>query len=171
MSEWTRWLNPRPTEIIRRPSQEVRRVVSVEIRRIDAAQVMHQRREMQSRSVVDLPQTCAVHVRPELARYVKFDRFHYAQSIRLTQSLYRFAYEDNDRVCSVPTEDLEEETCAWCGAVGVGGLWCLRAGCGLRLCWGTAIHKFARCPCGNDGPIRNVVSESVGGMHPFIGGR
>ncbi|MGP0076174.1 MAG: hypothetical protein ACLPWF_29995 [Bryobacteraceae bacterium] len=103
--------------------------------------------------VVDVPRICALHNKPSAARYVAGSdgRFRYAQSIRVTESLYLGQYADNTNRQLVPASDIGDETCPWCGASGFGSVRC--GTCGKEICYGKTTGRYFRCrdSCGGQG--------------------
>ena len=102
--------------------------------------------------VTDLPRVCAIHGKPWSARYVMGGngRWKYAQSIAVTEFLYRSQYAGNERQ-TVPGDDIGDERCAWCGASGHGSVLC--TGCGHEVCYGGTVWNEFRCCCGHAGRI------------------
>jgi hypothetical protein len=100
---------------------------------------------------LDLPRVCALHQRPYVSRYISDGReFHYAQSIRMTDSLLNGQYNELE-VQSFDTAYLEHEHCPWCGAYSdswTGPIAC--TGCCRLLCFGTTVRDYFRCPCGKE---------------------
>jgi len=112
-----------------------------------------------SGEVVDVPRECAVHGgKGYAARYIRGNdgRFRYAQSIRVTESLYLGQYADNANRQLVPASDIGDETCPWCGASGFGSVRC--GTCNREICYGKTTGKYFRCrdSCGGQG---TMVSE------------
>ena len=108
--------------------------------------------------IVDLPRMCAVHDRPYAARYVRASngRYRYAQSVKVTEAVFLSQYADSlNDVCNVPSNDIGEETCAWCAASGSGSVLC--GSCKKEVCYGKTTGRFFRCrvSCGGEG---NMVS-------------
>ena len=115
--------------------------------------------------VVDVPRRCAVHdIRTYAARYILGNdgRFHYAQTIKVTESLYLGQYADNPERRLVPASDIAEETCPWCGASGFGAVRC--GDCGLEICYGRTVGRFFRCrpSCGGQGTMVSEPRSSEG---------
>jgi len=112
------------------------------------------RREETAPEVVDLQRVCAVHDKPYTARYVRGrdGRYRYAQSIRVTETLYRGQYAENEPL-SVGNGFLAEECCAWCGASGFAAVHC--TGCEADVCYGKTVARYFRCrkSCGREGNL------------------
>ncbi len=106
--------------------------------------------------IADLQRICAVHAMPYAARYIRCadGRFRHAQTIRVTQALYLGQYAENGVRCLVPSEDIIDETCPWCGASGFGAVLCSR--CHTEVCYGRTTGSFVRCYCGHQG---HMISE------------
>jgi hypothetical protein len=106
------------------------------------------------KGVVDLLRVCAVHDRPWAARYVAGDGgiFHYADSVAITETLFRRQYAGGKRVI-VPSSCIGEETCAWCGVSRTGAVYC--PACKSLVCYGRTVVKEFRCrpSCGNAGRL------------------
>ena len=124
--------------------QEVRRPQKLKTRR---GQMLAPRAPI-SGEVVDLPRMCAVHDKPYVARYIMGadGRFHYAQSIKVTQDLWSEQYEGNENARSFPAEQLGDESCPWCGAHSVGWIGpvnCTK--CGAKVCFGRTAKNYFRC--------------------------
>ena len=110
--------------------------------------------------VLDLPRMCGLHDRPWGARYLWGDdgRWHYAQSIIVTESLYRTQYARNETGV-VSAAELGEETCPHCGARDRGGIHC--RSCGHQVCTGRSVWEvrlgclYFRCrnSCGEAGEV------------------
>lgn len=105
--------------------------------------------------VVDLPRICAVHNKPSAARYISGEdgRFHYSQSIRVTEALYLEQYADSLNHTSLHSSELAEEFCPWCGGHGFGSVRCGR--CGKEICYGKTTGRYFRCRdfCGGQGTM------------------
>jgi hypothetical protein len=127
--------------------------------------------------VVDLFRGCAVHDgRISAARYIKGNdgKFRYAQSIRVTESLYRLQYEANQN--AVGSRDITDqiEECAWCGATGLGPgpIHCPRCEAAGRIsmvCWGKTVGMLFRCcrTCGMEGHLVHRRIDSKG-LNPHV---
>lgn len=106
--------------------------------------------------VVDIPHRCALHDKPCAARYIRGrnGRFHYAQTVRVTEALYlsQYAEYSNERR-EIPVDDIGEETCPWCGASGFGAVRC--GTCKNDICYGRTVAGYFRCHarCGGEGKI------------------
>jgi hypothetical protein len=135
------------------------------VRRAEASPL---RKEEIAPEVVDLQRVCAVHDKPYAARYVRGrdGRYRYAQSIRVTESLYRAQYAESERL-SVDTGFAGEETCAWCGASGFAAVRC--TGCGTDVCYGKTVARYFRCrrSCGHEGKLVSGSFRHLG-MRPFV---
>jgi hypothetical protein len=121
--------------------------------------------------VVDLPRVCAVHDKPYDARYIMGadGRFRHAQTIQLTRALWRGQYEGNENRCVVDTADIDDESCAWCGAHGRGGVLC--PSCNAEVCRGRMAEKYFRCRASCPGKGTAVRrSWTREGLRPEIGG-
>jgi hypothetical protein len=109
-----------------------------------------------SGEIIDLPRVCSVHDRPYVARYLRDSNglFRYAQTIRMTERLCeQYAAHVNERF-TLPSGDLHEETCPWCGASGFGSVLCGR--CHVEVCYGrTDARKHFHCreSCGAEGVL------------------
>jgi len=106
--------------------------------------------------IVDLPRICAVHDKPYAARYVSGadGRFHYAQTIKVTEALYLEQYADNrGQVWTLQDRELGEEFCPWCGGHGRGSVCC--GTCGKEICYGKSVGRYFRCrdSCGGEGTM------------------
>jgi hypothetical protein len=111
------------------------------------------------RDQIELPRMCASRRMPYMVRYISAGRWEYSCSVRVdpqTQhELYGCRVHDTLQFTS---DDAGYETCAWCGAVGRGGIQCLGStGCGTFTCHGTiyqrASETWSRCVCGRDGRL------------------
>ncbi len=119
---------------------------------------------------VDLPRVCAVHGRGYISRYVSDakGRFHYAQSFRFKEH-FGDQYEDST-AATVPNDQLADEACPWCGAVGLGSIKC--GTCHMEICYGrtTAAGQFTcRDACTGSGrlaPKNRDMQGYVPGMRP-----
>jgi hypothetical protein len=107
--------------------------------------------------IVDLPRVCAVHDKPYAARYIAGadGRFHYSQTIRITESLYLEQYVDCSCQQHVQGNELAEEFCPWCGGHGYVAVLCSR--CRAEICYGKTVGRYFRCreSCGNEGTMRS----------------
>ncbi len=105
--------------------------------------------------VVDLARICAVHDKPYAARYVAGTdgRFHYAQTIRVTEALYLEQYADSVEVRLLQGSELAEEFCPWCGGHGRGSVRC--GSCLKEICYGKSVGRYFRCrdSCGGHGTM------------------
>jgi|HubBroStandDraft_6_1064221.scaffolds.fasta_scaffold957091_1 hypothetical protein len=114
--------------------------------------------------VVDLIRCCAVHGKVYMSRYIMRLNWQYAQSIRLTKALYRSQYRDGNRVV-VPCSALDEETCPWCGATGLGAICCgacQEAGRVYEICYGKTVDQEGSCYCGWGGKLRSMARNHQG---------
>jgi hypothetical protein len=121
--------------------------------------------------VVDLPRVCAVHDKPYVARYVMGadGRFRHGQTIKVTRALWRGQYEGNENRCVVDSTDIDDESCAWCGAHGRGGVLC--PNCNAEVCRGRMADRYFRCreSCKGKGTaVRAAWARE--GLRPEIGG-
>jgi hypothetical protein len=127
------------------------------------AEVLPPRRKEIAPEVCDLQRVCSVHGKPYAARYVRQNgRYRYAQSIRITRSLYEVQYAESERLL-VDSGFVCEETCAWCGASGFAAVRC--SACGADACYGMTVGKYFRCSCGHEGKITTANIKQVG-MRP-----
>jgi hypothetical protein len=115
--------------------------------------------------VVDLPRICAVHDKPYAARYITGadGRFHYSQTIRVTEGLYLDQYADSEtRLYNVDTAD---ECCPWCGGHGFGSVHC--GTCDREICYGKTNGRYFRCrdSCGGQGTM-NIHDRPQAGITP-----
>jgi hypothetical protein len=121
------------------------------------------------KGVADLLRVCAVHDRPWAARYVvgAGGVFRYADSIAITETLFRRQYAGGKRLV-VPSSSIGEETCAWCGVSRLGAVYC--PACKSFVCYGRTVVREFRCrpSCGNAGMLQptDVTHE---GIVPEIG--
>ena len=122
--------------------------------------------------VVDLPRVCALHDRPYVARYVMGadGRFRHGQTIKVTRALWRGEYEGNQNRYCVPHADIDDESCAWCGAHGRGSFLC--PVCRTEVCRGRTADRYFRCreSCGYEAPLGPVKVRAHEGLRPEIGG-
>lgn len=134
------------------------------------AELLPPRREETTPEVVDLQRACAVHDKPYTSRYVRGrdGRYRYAQSIRVTESLYRAQYAESERL-TVDGGFAGEETSPWCGASGYGAVRC--TGCGTDVCYGKTVAGYFRCrrSCGHEGKLVSGSFKHLG-MRPDAGG-
>jgi hypothetical protein len=109
--------------------------------------------------IVDLLRICAVHDKPYTARYIAGadGRFHYSQTIRVTEALYLGQYADGHNHAGLDDCDLAEECCPWCGGHGFGSVLCRK--CGREICYGKTTGRYFRCreSCSGHGTL---VTES-----------
>jgi len=143
--------------------EEVRRPEKLETRR---GQMLAPRAPI-SGEVVDLPRMCAVHDKPYVARYVMSagGRFHYAQTIKVTQDLWSEQYQGNENARSVPSTQLGDEGCPWCGAHSVGWIGpVICSKCGAKVCFGRTARNYFRCrpSCNKEGYLRPVDGRENG---------
>jgi hypothetical protein len=121
--------------------------------------------------VVDLPRVCAVHDKPYVARYVMGadGRFRHAQTIKVTRALWRGQYEGNQNRCVVHSADIDDESCAWCGAHARGAVLCPE--CNAEVCRGRTVDNYFRCraSCQNEG-MMVTGARTHEGLRPEIGG-
>lgn len=105
--------------------------------------------------VVDLPRICAVHDKPYAARYITGadGRFHYSQTIRVTEALFLEQYADSPSHAGLHSSELAEEYCPWCGGHGFGSVRC--GTCGKEICYGKTTGRYFRCrdSCPGQGTI------------------
>lgn len=130
---------------------------------------------------VDLPRICAVHDKPYAARYVMGadGRFRRGPMIEVTEPLYLRQYAGNAIRRRVPTSDIADETCPWCGASGFGAVLC--TGCNFEICYGRTAGRFFRCrtSCGHAGNMAQLPRthegvtpcEAHGGSYAVPGGK
>jgi hypothetical protein len=125
-----------------------------------------------SPAVVAMPRVCAVTDQPYMSYYVLGSGGHYRYSRpgQLTKAIYRAAYSGAAlKNYRMDREDIDEETCAWCGASGYGAVFCTQ--CSSFTCWGTVVdNRFWRCRrgCGSAGELVDDVVEHVG-VIPRVG--
>jgi hypothetical protein len=121
----------------------------------DAQPVVIPVRPQESGEIVDLPRVCAVHDRPYVARYIAdgTGRFRHAQTIRITERLCEQYEANRGDARMVPSGDVGEETCPWCGASGPGSVRC--GLCRVEVCYGGSYGKHFRCreSCGAEGDL------------------
>ena len=123
--------------------------------------------------VIDLPRICAVHDRPYVARYIagKDGRFHYAQTIRVTEALYQGQYAEGvHQTLTSGAVDSTDETCPWCGGHGFASILCKK--CGEEICYGRTVGRYFRCrsSCGSEGKMI-YENRAHGGITPSLGQR
>lgn len=121
-------------------------------------------------AVLDLPRVCAVHDRLYVSRYVQaVDGFyHYGQGIRITTKSSDQYGSDAQDPGSLPSTDLEDETCPWCGASGLGAILC--GVCKAEVCYGRTISQtFFHCreTCPGSGRLVSA-SRSTPGLRPQL---
>lgn len=121
--------------------------------------------------IVDLLRFCAVHDKPWAARYAADAAgvFRYADSIAITETLFRRQYTGSKRVI-VPSSSIGEEVCSWCGVSRntPGAVYC--PACRSFICYGRTVMKEFRCrpSCGNAGRLQPTeVTEE--GIVPEVG--
>ena len=124
-------------------------------------------------AVLDLPRICAVHDRLYVSRYVQAADgfFHFGQAIRITTKSSDQYGSDIQEAGSVPSPDLEDETCPWCGASGLAAVLC--GGCKAEVCFGRTIsNTFFHCreSCGHSGRLIKQ-HRPMHGLRPQLGSR
>ena len=101
--------------------------------------------------IVDVPRICTVVRRPYVARYVlSGGHFRYAQGIRHIQGLNAVKYESGV-AATISWNDIGEEMCPWCHAVGWGAIRC--GECTAFVCYGRTVGDWFKCCCGNEGRL------------------
>jgi len=105
--------------------------------------------------IVDLLRICAVHDKPYTARYIAGSdgRFHYSQTVRVTEALYLEQYADSLSKAGLDDCHLAEEFCPWCGGHGLGSVLC--GTCHREICYGKTTGRYFRCrdSCGAQGAL------------------
>jgi hypothetical protein len=120
--------------------------------------------------VVDLLRICAVHDKPYMARYVRGAQgcFEYAQTIQVTELLYRGQYADRSNTASLGGSELAVEICAWCGASGRGSIRC--GTCLAEICYGKVVRNYFLCrpSCDGKGEMKSTLRKHSG-IRPGFG--
>ena len=118
--------------------------------------------------VIDVLRTCAVHDKVYVARYVSdaSGRFHYSQTIKVTEVLFLGQYADSQVLFN--SFDAAEECCPWCGSSGIGSVLCGQ--CRKEICFGKTTARYFRCcsSCGGQGTFGPPAHRQEAGVTPSL---
>ena len=112
-----------------------------------------------------MPRVCAVTGKPYMSYYLQRNgRYRYSRSGQLSKAIFREVFAPNGgRGFVLGNQDIEEETCAWCGTSGIGGIECPI--CRSFTCWGTVIdNRLWRChgACGHAAELERRSINQIG---------